>query len=82
MIEFKNVSKIYPDGTRAVDNLSMTIDKGELVVFIGTSGSGKTTSMRMINRMVELTDGDILINDKSIKDMNPVDLRQIGRAHV
>lgn len=76
MIEFKNVSKIYPDGTRAVDNLSMTIDKGELVAFIGTSGSGKTTSMRMINRMVELTDGDILINDKSIKDMNPVDLRR------
>lgn len=64
MIEFKNVSKTYPDGTRAVDNLSMMIDKGELVVFIGTSGSGKTTSMRMINRMVELTDGEILINKR------------------
>lgn len=76
MIEFKNVSKIYPDGTKAVDNLSMKIKEGELVVFIGTSGSGKTTSMRMINRMVELTEGEITINGKDIQSMNAVDLRR------
>lgn len=76
MIEFKNVSKIYPDGTKAVDNLSMKIEEGELVVFIGTSGSGKTTSMRMINRMVELTEGEITINGKDIQSMNAVDLRR------
>ncbi len=76
MIEFKNVSKVYPDGTNAVKDLSMKIEKGELVVFIGTSGSGKTTSMRMINRMVELTDGEITINGKNIQDYNAVDLRR------
>lgn len=61
MIEFKNVAKVYEDGTRAVDNLSLTIEDGELVVFIGTSGSGKTTSMRMINRMIDATEGEVLI---------------------
>lgn len=76
MIEFKNVSKLYPDGTQAVKDLSLTIEQGELVVFIGTSGSGKTTSMRMINRMEEPTSGQILINGEDIKKKNPVQLRR------
>lgn len=76
MIEFKNVSKLYPDGTQAVKNLSLTIEKGELVVFIGTSGSGKTTSMRMINRMEEPTSGQILINGEDIREKDPVQLRR------
>lgn len=76
MIEFKNVSKLYPDGTEAVKDLSLTIEAGELVVFIGTSGSGKTTSMRMINRMEEPTSGQILINGEDIEKKNPVQLRR------
>lgn len=76
MIEFKNVSKLYPDGTQAVKDLSLTIEKGELVVFIGTSGSGKTTSMRMINRMEEPTSGQILINGEDIREKDPVQLRR------
>lgn len=76
MIEFKNVSKIYGDGTKAVEDLSLKINDGELVVFIGTSGSGKTTSMRMLNRMVEPTEGEIEINGKNIADSNAVDLRR------
>lgn len=76
MIEFKNVSKVYGDGTRAVDDLSLKIEAGELVVFIGTSGSGKTTSMRMINRMTDASEGQILINGQDVKEKNPVDLRR------
>ncbi|HLQ74435.1 MAG TPA: betaine/proline/choline family ABC transporter ATP-binding protein [Alloiococcus sp.] len=76
MIEFKDVAKVYEDGTRAVDNLSLTIEEGELVVFIGTSGSGKTTSMRMINRMIDATEGEVLIHGENIQDKDPVDLRR------
>lgn len=64
MIEFKNVSKVYGDGTKAVDDVSFTINAGEFVVLIGTSGSGKTTTMRMINRMIDSTSGEILIDGK------------------
>ena len=73
MIEFDHVSKIYPDGTKAVKDLSFTIELGECSVLIGTSGSGKTTTMRMINRMVESTDGEIRINGENIKNINAVD---------
>lgn len=76
MIEFKNVSKVFGDGTKAVDDISLKINEGEFVVFIGTSGSGKTTSMRMINRMIDPSEGQILIDGKDIKDQNPVDLRR------
>lgn len=76
MIEFKNVSKVYEDGTKAVDDVSFTVDKGEFVVLIGTSGSGKTTTMRMINRMIDSTSGEILIDGKNIKDENAVELRR------
>ncbi|WP_106449298.1 betaine/proline/choline family ABC transporter ATP-binding protein [Trichococcus alkaliphilus] len=79
MIEFKNLTKRFPGGKIAVDSLNLTFNDGEFIVFIGTSGSGKTTSMRMINRMIEPTSGEILINGKNIKDMNAVELRrQIG----
>lgn len=76
MIEFKNVTKRFPNGNVAVDNLSLRFEAGEFIVFIGTSGSGKTTSMRMINRMIEPSSGEILIKGKNIKDLNPVELRR------
>lgn len=79
MIEFNNISKIYPGNKVAVKDINMSFDSGEFVVFIGTSGSGKTTCMRMINRMINPTSGEILIDGKDIMDMNEVDLRrQIG----
>ena len=79
MIEFKKVSKIYPGNQVAAENINLKFKDGEFICFIGASGSGKTTCMRMINRMNEITSGDILINGVSIKDMDPVDLRrQIG----
>ncbi len=76
MLEIKNVSKVYRGGKKAVSNLDITINKGEFIAFIGTSGSGKTTAMRMINRMIEPTTGEILLNGKNIEQMNPVTLRR------
>lgn len=76
MLEINNVSKIYRGGKKAVNDLNMSIEKGEFIAFIGTSGSGKTTAMRMINRMIEPTSGSIVLNGKNIKEMNPVQLRR------
>ncbi|MGG0658687.1 ABC transporter ATP-binding protein [Rummeliibacillus pycnus] len=68
MIKFENVSKSYRDGTKAVDNLNLEIQKGEFFVMIGPSGCGKTTILKMINRLIPLTEGTIYINDKKISD--------------
>lgn len=76
MIEFKHVSKVYDSDVRAVDDLNLTVESGEFIAFIGTSGSGKTTSMRMINRMTEPTEGQILIDGKDVMDQDPVKLRR------
>lgn len=76
MIEFRNVSKIYHGGKIAVEDINLSFDSGEFVVFIGTSGSGKTTCMRMINRMIKPTKGEILIDGKNIKDIDEVKLRR------
>lgn len=76
MIEFKNVSKVYKGGKKAADNINLSFNKGEFIVFIGTSGSGKTTSMRMINRMIEPTSGQILIDGEDIMEKDPVKLRR------
>ena len=79
MIEFQHVTKIYKGGKVAVEDVNLSFNKGEFICFIGTSGSGKTTCMSMINRMNEPTKGKVLINDKDVKDVNPVELRrQIG----
>lgn len=76
MIEFDNVSKTYPDGTVAVKEVSFKIESGEFVVIIGTSGSGKTTTMRMVNRMIDATGGEIRIDGKNIVKENAVQLRR------
>ena len=75
MIEFIDVAKIYKTQT-AVEDISFKIDDGEFVCLIGTSGSGKTTIMRMINRMTEPTKGKILIDGEDIMTKNPVQLRR------
>ncbi|WP_130805365.1 ABC transporter ATP-binding protein [Senegalia massiliensis] len=77
MIQFKNVKKIFDDATEAViDDLSFQIKKGELVVLIGESGCGKTTTMKMINRLIEPSGGEILINGDNILDINAIQLRR------
>nr|WP_314717223.1 ABC transporter ATP-binding protein [uncultured Fretibacterium sp.] len=76
MLEFKNVSKTYQGDKPAVEDVTLTFNEGEFIVFIGTSGSGKTTCMRMINRMTEPTSGTILLNGRDIATMDAVRLRR------
>lgn len=76
LIEFQHVSKIYKGNKIAVDDINLSFDQGEFICFIGTSGSGKTTSMRMINRMTDPSKGKILINGEDIQTINPVELRR------
>ncbi len=81
MIEFKNVIKQYPNGFRAVDNLNLFVPEGEICVLIGPSGCGKTTSMRMINRLTNITKGEILIDGQPNVELPVEELRrQIGYA--
>ena len=53
MLSIRNLSKVYAGGKKAVDNMNIDIESGDFIAFIGTSGSGKTTALRMINRMIE-----------------------------
>lgn len=75
MIRFENVTKEYPDGTKAVDNLNFTINNGEFFVLIGPSGCGKTTTLKMINRLIELTKGTIYIQEKKVNEYDIHTLR-------
>lgn len=75
MIEFKNVLKRFKN-TVVLKKINLKIDKGELVSIIGESGCGKTTLLKMINRLIEPTDGKILINKKNIKSENIIKLRR------
>lgn len=76
MLKLEHLSKVYRGGKKAVDDLNIEIKKGEFVAFIGTSGSGKTTALRMINRMIEPTSGKITINDEDVMKKNAVALRR------
>jgi osmoprotectant transport system ATP-binding protein len=80
-IVFEDVSKVFADGTTAVDHLNLDVPDGELTVFVGSSGSGKTTALRMINRMVEPTSGTITVNGTNVAAVNPVKLR-LGIGYV
>jgi osmoprotectant transport system ATP-binding protein len=76
VITFSDVSKVYPDGTTAVDGLSLEIPTGRITVFVGPSGCGKTTSLRMINRMVEPTDGTVAIDGVDNRSVDAPKLRR------
>lgn len=76
MLSIQDLTKVYRGGKKAVDSISMEIESGEFIAFIGTSGSGKTTALRMINRMIEPTGGTITLNGKDLSKMNAVSLRR------
>ena len=76
VIEFRAVTKRFPDGTLAVTDLDLIIPPHQVTVFVGSSGSGKTTILRMINRMVDPTSGSVLIDDVDIATREPVALRR------
>ncbi|MDA8353473.1 MAG: betaine/proline/choline family ABC transporter ATP-binding protein [Firmicutes bacterium] len=76
MLQFQHVTKRYPGGKTAVKDLNLTVDKGEFVCFIGPSGCGKTTTMKMVNRLIDITEGTILVDGKDITKQDPVALRR------
>jgi osmoprotectant transport system ATP-binding protein len=76
VIRFEQVGKRYPDGTVAVESLSLEAPSGQITVFVGPSGCGKTTSLRMINRMIEPTSGSILLDDRDTSSFNKAELRR------
>ncbi|GAA1835647.1 ABC transporter ATP-binding protein [Agromyces salentinus] len=76
MIEFRGVSKQYPDGTVAVEGVDIVIEPHTTTVLVGSSGSGKTTLLRMINRMVDPTGGQVLIDGTDVATVDPVRLRR------
>ncbi|WP_372590671.1 betaine/proline/choline family ABC transporter ATP-binding protein [Fervidobacterium pennivorans subsp. carthaginiensis] len=75
-IELIDLKKYYPDGTKAVDGLNLTIENNKLTILIGPSGCGKTTTLKMINRLIERTGGDIRFDGTSIDEIDPIQLRR------
>ncbi len=76
MIEFESVSKRFPDGTVAVDNISLVAAKGQITVLVGPSGCGKTTSLAMVNRLLDVTSGRILVDGRDNSELSRVELRR------
>jgi multiple sugar transport system ATP-binding protein len=72
-IEITNVGKVYPNGTRALEDVNITIDDGEFVVLVGPSGCGKTTLLRMVAGLEDITEGTIEIADKVVNEVAPKD---------
>jgi len=79
VIEFRNVSKMYPNGTKGLNNINLNIQKGEFVVMVGLSGAGKSTLLRSVNRLHEITEGEILIEGESITAAKGKELRRMRR---
>ncbi len=81
MIRLEELTKRFPDGTLAVDSLTLEIPEGDICVLVGPSGCGKTTTMKMVNRLVEPTSGRIFLEGDDVTDANPDRLRRrIGYA--
>jgi osmoprotectant transport system ATP-binding protein len=76
LITFDGVTKRFPDGTVALDDVSLECPTGQITVFVGTSGGGKTTALRTINRMVDPTAGRVLIDGQDVREKKPAELRR------
>ncbi|NLY36654.1 MAG: phosphonate ABC transporter ATP-binding protein [Tissierellia bacterium] len=79
LLEIKHISKVYPNGVRALEDVSFTVEKGEFVSIIGLSGAGKSTLLRSINKLVEISSGEILFEGKNIALARGKDLRLMRR---
>src|SRR5881275_3052871 len=72
-IEFDHVTKRFPDGTVAVDEIELTVQDGEFMIFVGPSGCGKTSALRMVAGLEEITSGEIRIGGRVVNDVEPPD---------
>jgi phosphonate transport system ATP-binding protein len=79
MLEVKNLTKVYDDGTVALRNVSFVVEDGEFVIIIGLSGSGKSTLLRCINRLIDPTEGEIIWNGVHVETATTEELRRIRR---
>ncbi|MGY3776700.1 phosphonate ABC transporter ATP-binding protein [Helcococcus sueciensis] len=79
MIEFKNVSKVYPGGFTALKDVNLTIHEGEFIAIIGRSGAGKSTLIRTINKMIDINEGTLTVKGKNVSQLNGKDLRKFRR---
>lgn len=79
MLEVRNLHKVYPNGTRALTDVSFTVDQGEFLVVIGLSGSGKSTLLRCINRLIEPTSGQVIWDGVDVTAASGAELRRIRR---
>lgn len=79
-IEYRDICKSYSKKS-VLAHLNLTIPRGEFVTMIGSSGSGKTTALKMVNRLIEPTSGDVLVDGRNVRDVDPIQLRRnIGYA--
>ncbi len=79
MIEFKDVSKTYPNGTKGLQHVNLQIEQGEFVAIIGLSGAGKSTLIRTINRMIDITGGQLLVDGTDVMTLKGKSLRKFRR---
>ena len=79
LLSLKDITKVYPGGTRALDGITLDVSKGEFVVLIGLSGSGKSTLLRCINRLVEPTSGTVIFDGIDVTAAGGAELRRIRR---
>ena len=79
MIEFNDVSKTYPNGTKGLQHVNLKIEQGEFVAIIGLSGAGKSTLIRTINRMIDITDGQLIVDDVDVMTLKGKALRRFRR---
>lgn len=81
MIKFDNVGKTYPNGTEALKNVDLEIKQGEFIAIIGLSGAGKSTLIRLINKMLDVTEGTLIVNGTTVDDtLKGKDLRRFRRG--
>lgn len=76
MIEFDDITKVYDDGTVAIEDISFTVEEGTTTVLVGPSGCGKTTTMKLVNRLEDPTEGTVYFDGEDVTEQDPVDLRR------
>lgn len=79
MIEFRHVDKVYPNGVKGLQDINLTIDQGEFVAIIGLSGAGKSTLIRTINRMIDVTGGQLIVDGTDVMSLKGKAMRRYRR---